>query len=178
MKKYIAFLRAINVGGHTVKMDHLRSLFVKMKFKNPETFIASGNVLFGSDKSDISRLEDEIEKHLLNALGYEVATFIRTPSELQQIVDFKPFPVEKYDSAVSNNIGFIKQPLKKDSITILKSLETEIDDFQINQTEVYWLCKTGQSKSVFSGNLFERKLKTQITFRGVKTLQKLLLKYS
>ena len=46
MTKYIAFLKAINVGGHNVKMDHLKRLFVKMDFKNVETFIASGNVIF------------------------------------------------------------------------------------------------------------------------------------
>ena len=178
MKKYIAFLRAINVGGHNVKMDYLRSLFDEMKFKNTETFIASGNVIFENEEPDRSRLEDKIEKYLFKALGYEVATFIRTPDELGQIVNYKPFNAKKYEKAVSNNIGFIKQPLNKDSINILKSLESEIDDFESHQSEVYWLCKTGQSKSAFSGNLFERKLKSQITFRGVKTLQKLLLKFS
>ena len=33
MAKYIAFLKAINVGGHTVKMDHLKSLFEKIGFE-------------------------------------------------------------------------------------------------------------------------------------------------
>jgi len=46
MTRYIAFLRAINVGGHTVKMDTLRALFESLGFLNVETFIASGNVLF------------------------------------------------------------------------------------------------------------------------------------
>ena len=170
-------LRAINVGGHNVKMEHLKSLFEQMRFKNIETIIASGNVLFESEKSNRTAIENEIEKRLFKALGYEVTTFIRTPDEMDKIVNYRPFPEEKYEDAVSNNIGFIKQSLKKDSIAILKGLETEIDDFQTHQTEVYWLCKTGQSKSTFSGNLFERKLKTQITFRSIKTLQKLLSKY-
>ena len=45
MPKYVALLRAINVGGHTVKMDRLRRLFEELGFKNVETFIASGNVI-------------------------------------------------------------------------------------------------------------------------------------
>ncbi len=45
MPKYIAFLRAINVGGHTVKMDYLRVLFETLGFSDVETFIASGNVI-------------------------------------------------------------------------------------------------------------------------------------
>jgi len=48
MTRYIAFLRAINVGGHTVKMEHLRGIFESMGFSNVETFIASGNVIFAS----------------------------------------------------------------------------------------------------------------------------------
>jgi len=44
MKRYIAFLRAINVGGHTVKMDLLRGLFAGLGYAGVETFIASGNV--------------------------------------------------------------------------------------------------------------------------------------
>jgi len=41
MSKYVSFLRAINVGGHTVKMDHLRRLFEALGFANVETFIRS-----------------------------------------------------------------------------------------------------------------------------------------
>jgi hypothetical protein len=34
MTRFIAFLRAINVGGHNVKMDHLRKLFEALGFPN------------------------------------------------------------------------------------------------------------------------------------------------
>ena len=42
MPRYVALLRGINVGGHRVKMDHLRSLFGDMGFDGVATFIASG----------------------------------------------------------------------------------------------------------------------------------------
>ena len=74
MPKYFAFLRAINVGGHTVKMDYLRALFEALGFANVETFIASGNVIFETKSKDTNALQREIEKHLHQALGYEVAT--------------------------------------------------------------------------------------------------------
>ncbi|MGI8917119.1 MAG: DUF1697 domain-containing protein, partial [Pyrinomonadaceae bacterium] len=37
MPKYVAFLRAINVGGHVVKMDRLRTLFEALGFTKVET---------------------------------------------------------------------------------------------------------------------------------------------
>jgi uncharacterized protein (DUF1697 family) len=57
MPKYVAFLRAINVGGHTVKMDHLRRLFEALEFDNVETFIASGNVIFDSASKSTKAFE-------------------------------------------------------------------------------------------------------------------------
>ncbi len=178
MNKYIAFLRAINVGGHNVKMDHLKYLFEQLGYKYVETFIASGNVIFDTTKRDRVKLENEIEKSLFKSLGYKVSTFIRTPEELSKIVDYKAFSPQKYEEASANNIGFIKKPMSKEFFNILKSLETDIDDFNTRKTEVFWLCKVRQSQSTFSGNVFERKLKIQVTFRGIKTLQKLSNKYN
>ena len=42
---YAAFLRAINVGGHVVKMDVMRGLFEAMGLAQVRTVLASGNVL-------------------------------------------------------------------------------------------------------------------------------------
>ena len=45
--RYIAFLRAINVGGNNiVKLGRLRKFFEGEGFINVETFIGSGNVIF------------------------------------------------------------------------------------------------------------------------------------
>ncbi len=69
--RYIALLRAINVGGRGLKMTALRALFEAMKFEDVETFIASGNVIFRS-KADPAKLETQIEKRLEKTLGYRV----------------------------------------------------------------------------------------------------------
>jgi uncharacterized protein (DUF1697 family) len=69
MTRYIAFLRAINVGGHNVKMDYLRELFESLGYVNVQTFIASGNVIFDSPTEDARTLEKEIEDHLSSTLA-------------------------------------------------------------------------------------------------------------
>lgn len=161
-----------------MKMEYLKTLFEELGFENVESFIASGNVIFESKNSNAALLENKIEKYLIKSLGNEVTTFIRSLNQLEQIISYQPFPKEKYEHASANNIGFIREPLSKESAAVLKKLETDIDDFHSHNTEVYWLCKKGQSKSKFSGNVFEKRLKTQVTFRGFKTLDKLLKKYS
>jgi uncharacterized protein (DUF1697 family) len=90
--RYVAFLRAINVGGHTVKMEALRRLFEGLRFAAVSTFIASGNVVFETDEGDPVALEQLIERALHVALGYEVATFLRTDAEVALVAAYAPFP--------------------------------------------------------------------------------------
>jgi hypothetical protein len=71
-RRYIALLRGINVGGHTVKMDRLAKLFEEIGLKNVETFIASGNVIFESASNDADALERKVATHLERSLGYAV----------------------------------------------------------------------------------------------------------
>mgnify|MGYP000288938660 CR=1 FL=1 len=90
MRRLFAFLRAINVGGHTVKMDHLRQLCESFGLARVETFIASGNVIFETRARDAAALETNIARGLRAALGYDVAVFLRTETELAAIVRFQP----------------------------------------------------------------------------------------
>ena len=62
--RYVAFLRAINVGGHTVRMEALRREFESLGATNVETFIASGNVIFDTARRNAAALERAIEEHL------------------------------------------------------------------------------------------------------------------
>src|SRR5262249_5968026 len=91
-RRYVAFLRGINVGGHRVRMDQLRDLFKALDLSHVETFITSGNVIFEAAAGDSAVLESRIEGHLERSLGYEVDTFIRTPAELASVATFRPFP--------------------------------------------------------------------------------------
>ncbi|HLE57521.1 MAG TPA: DUF1697 domain-containing protein, partial [Rhodothermia bacterium] len=69
MPRFIAFLRAINVGGHTVTMADLRTHFESLGFDRVETFIASGNVIFDAPSSDTKSLAVRIENRLRENLG-------------------------------------------------------------------------------------------------------------
>lgn len=94
MARYFAFLRAINVGGRTAKMERLRRAFEALGLTAVETFIASGNVIFESRPKNEKLLREKIERHLGKTLGFEVATFLRTSAELAQIANYRPFLAE------------------------------------------------------------------------------------
>jgi uncharacterized protein (DUF1697 family) len=177
MKKYIAFLRAINVAGRYVKMEHLRSLFELMGFAGVETYINSGNVIFSSDTDNPKILGREIERQLQSDLGFEVPTFIRTDLELSAIASYQAFTELALQSAVALNVAFLADPITDENIEILNTLKTSIDDFHPNGREIYWLCKVKQSDSKFSNALLEKKLKLKSTIRTVSTIEKIVAKH-
>ena len=177
MNRYIAFLRAINVGGHTVKMETLRELLSTLGLKNVETFIASGNVIFESKAAPDRVLESKIEKLLESALGYAVGTFVRSDEEVRAISVYKPFSDETLKTAQSLNVGFLHEPLSPGAMDTVKAFRTDIDEFHVQGREVYWLCRMKQSDSKFMIKPFERAIKGSATFRNTKTIARLAAKY-
>jgi uncharacterized protein (DUF1697 family) len=176
--RLIAFLRAINVGGHTVKMDRLRALFAELDFANVETFIASGNVIFEAPEQATATLEKQIERHLQESLGYEVKTFIRSTIELAEIATYQPFP--KADLEADGNslyIAFLAASPTDEAQQKLLTFRSEIDDFHVHEREIYWLCRKRMSDSTFSGALLEKTIGMPATMRNVTTVKRLTAKY-
>jgi len=178
MSRYIAFLRAINVGGHTVKMEYLRQLFESFGFSEVETFIASGNVIFRTTAKNTVALESKIASGLQNALGYEVAAFIRTDAELAQIAAYKAFRQSELDTAGAFNIAFLARQLDHRAKQKLMALTTDIDGFATHEREIYWLCRKKQSESTFSNAVLEKTLGVKATIRGANTVTKMAAKYA
>jgi uncharacterized protein (DUF1697 family) len=176
--RLVAFLRAINVGGHNVTMEELRAHFKALGFKRVETFIASGNVIFETPSADATALERKIEGHLRKSLGYEVRTFIRTESELVAIARYRPFDEAQLRSARAFNVAFLAEPVKVAAKKSLMTLKTEIDDFHVHGREAYWLCRKKQSESMFFKVGFERILGARVTVRGMNTVVRLAARYA
>jgi len=172
MPRYIAFLRAINVGGHTVKMDHLRKSFESLGFADVQTFIASGNVIFQSSSRSPSSLEKMIEAHLRKALGYEVTTFLRTDKELKQVAEHRAFK-NAGDDYHAIYIAFLHTKPGKELIDRLMTFKSRTNDFHVHGREVYWLCRKKMMDSEFSGAVLEKALGMPATLRNSTSVRKL-----
>ena len=178
MTRYFAFLRAINVGGHTVKMEALRQVFVGFGFSGVETFIASGNVIFETEKESGAELEKWIEAGLAETFGFPPVVFLRTFPELTNIAARQPFPADQHARATAFNVAFLKEAPTAAAIDQLMRLQNEIDSFAVVGREMYWLCKVHQSESKFANTVLEKALGQPATMRQVSTMQRLVEKYS
>jgi uncharacterized protein (DUF1697 family) len=178
MNLYFAFLRAINVGGHVVKMDRLRQIFESLGFSDVETFIASGNGNFKTKSGNARNLERRIENALREALGYDVATFIRTADELVDIATYQAFTQSDLADVQSLNIMFLGEAMDDESRRRTVALKTDIDLLHVHGREVYWLCRKRQSDSSISNAAFQKALGgISTTVRGLNTVRKMAAKY-
>lgn len=171
MKTYIALLRGINVGGHKkVSMKALSELLTKEGFKQVQTYIQSGNVVFQSVEK-AAKLEEIIEKSIQSEFGFRVSVIVKTRDELQTIFDDCPFPNNKKE----NNF-FVVLNIIPDAELVEESQKTsyENEEIIIKKNALYFYCSTGYGKSKFNMNTFERKLKVIGTTRNYKTMVKLL----
>jgi uncharacterized protein (DUF1697 family) len=180
MHHYIAFLRGMNLGNRRIKMDALRSHFEALKLTAVKTFIASGNVIFSSKQADSAKLETAIQKHLENALGYTVDTFIRTHAEMIAVAAFQPFSAAHMDPPENTvHCGFLQAALTPAQARGLAACRSDVDAFRVNGREYYWLCRrmpSHESKIWTSPALKALKLPSS-SMRNLTTLRKLAALY-
>lgn len=177
MPRYIAFLRAVNVGGRTVKMAALRPLFEEMGYQRVSTFIASGNVIFETRSSAAAALERRIEGRLREALGFDVATMLRTDAEVAAVAAYEPFGTSDEEVAGRTHVGFLSMAPNDLARLAIDAMETAVDSFHVNGREVYWRCAVKLGESKFSNVKFEKATGTKVTFRNVTTVRKLSALY-
>jgi uncharacterized protein (DUF1697 family) len=175
VNRYVALLRAINVGGHVVKMDRLRVLFEQLAFTDVETLIASGNVLFSSSARNATALEEKIELQLQRALGYEVTTFVRTPAEMAAVAAYEPFPGQVAEGH-SLSVAFLKRDPGSEVAERLLGMHTDYDELLIRERELYWLCRGRMSDSKVWRTPMEKVIGGPATMRNVTTVRKLAAK--
>src|SRR5215469_4393175 len=177
MSRFISFLRAINAGPRrSVKMELLRRVFESLHFADVATFLGSGNVVFRTSAKNAKTLERRIEKGLRHVLGYEVAAFVRTDTELAQIVNCRQFRISEADGR-DFNIIFLADALDAGLRCKLMALNTDADEFSVHGREIYWLRRKKQSGVGFSSVPLEKTLCRPFTTRGGRTIKKMALKH-
>ncbi len=177
MSRFVAFLRAINVGGHTVKMEELRKIFESLGVGGVETFIASGNVIFESSTRRGEPLRKKIEMTLRTELGYEVATFLRSDAELKGMGEYQPFAASQFRAPVSTLfVALLSEELRDDAKQKLINHGGAEDEFHVHSREIYWLCHVRANESKFSGPKLEKTIGMRTTVRNINTIRRLAAK--
>jgi uncharacterized protein (DUF1697 family) len=149
VERYVAFLRGINLGNRRVKSPELIAHFEAMGFEDVATFRASGNVVFVDPDGDTeAKVGARVEAGLEEALGYDVATFLRSAKEVAAIAARDPFDAK----AIKASKGKPQVVLlgRKPSAKAKKALEEVAPDgdlMVVEGRELHWLPTVGLSET-------------------------------
>ena len=176
MTRFVVFLRAINVGGHTVTKAKLQEAFICLGYQSVSTYRQSGNVILETDETDPTEIERKVENKLRNLLGYDVSAFVRTIPQLQAIVNLEPF--NDYDKeGTSFLVTFLADaPMEftlKLPLTIPKSTAQIIS---ANGNEVFSVTHGG-GEGGLPNPFLEAKLKLKTTTRNMNIIAEIVEKF-
>lgn len=167
-----ALLRGVNVSGkNLIKMSDLRQMFEDEGFRNANTFIQSGNVVFDSDTDDSSDVSKELETAISKMFGYEVPVIIRSNQELTEIIKKNPFASEDERMLY---ITFLKESPEKELAAELQEKIIDNDEIRIIDKNAYLLIRGGYGNTKLSNAFIEKKLRAVSTTRNFRTVKKLI----
>ena len=139
----------MNVGGHRITNDDLRTALASIGFEDVGVFRASGNVAFDAGDASDAEVTERVEQGLQSELGYAVPTFVRTADEMHALAAEQPFDAETLESSKGKLLVVFlrKRPGKKDREAVL-ARATDSDQLTFGAgSELYWLPAGGLMES-------------------------------
>lgn len=170
MSRFIALLRGINVGGHNkVPMSDLRLLCTGLGWTQVQTYIQSGNVIFGAG-ARTAALEATLEAAIEKRFGLTIAVIVRAASDWARYAENNPFAeaCEREPNLVL--LGLSKAPPRADAAGAL--LERARDGERVERRgDAIWIHYAGgAARSKLSPALIDRLVGSSLTARNWRTV--------
>ena len=142
MPAFVALLRAVNVGGTgKLPMSELKAMCEELGFGAVRTYIASGNVVFTSRKSEAA-VKSALEKRLQAFAGKPLGVMVRSAAEMAQILGDNPFPKAAPNRTVAI---FLDGKPPKDTLFGVRGQKDE--EIRLGRREIYVHYGDGMGKS-------------------------------
>jgi uncharacterized protein (DUF1697 family) len=162
-------------GHNRINMTDLSALYKKLGFKDAETFIQSGNVVFSSPENlSGTDLTVKIEEAISKKFNFNIPVIIRTPEELRKIISFNPFIDEENFNPEKLAVIFLYEKPSEAQIEKVITVNYPPDRFIITGKEIFIYCPNGFGKSKIYTGFFENKMKVTGTGRNWNTINALL----
>jgi len=170
---FVAFLRAINVGGaNRVPMGDLRVALADAGFTDVATHLQSGNVVLRSTKRSPAAVATAVERLVSAEFGVDIDVMARTAAQVARIAAKNPLAPRPADSA-GLHVAFLKARPGAAAKRAFSGRTFGDDEFVIRDTEVYLRFPNGVAASKMNTALFQGGLGTPATVRTWKVVTRL-----
>jgi uncharacterized protein (DUF1697 family) len=176
MQTYVAFMRAINVGGHAVvPMSDLQQAFRSAGCESVRTYIASGNVLFEARPPQASALFNKIERAVGALLGKVPTILFRTVEDLQGLVASDPFKHARRESTAAFYVTFLASKPQARLRFPFGSEKEALEVVAMTRLDVFTISRPKSNRMYgFPNNYLEKELGVAATTRNWSTLFKIV----
>ncbi len=142
--RYVAFLRAVNVGRRRVAMATAREVLSELGRTEVSSYVNSGNLLFsGSGKA--ADHEAVIRSAMEKRFGLELTTFVRTAAQVRALVELRPFGV-----LAPGHTHFALLPLTKltaQETRAVEAMSNDRDEVLVPGRDVHWLIRAKSTET-------------------------------
>ncbi|MDQ1541307.1 MAG: hypothetical protein QOH29_2033 [Actinomycetota bacterium] len=171
MARFVAFLRAVNVGRRTVAMATARKALEELGFDEVGSYINSGNLLFTATGKAAAH-ETAIRSKLEAVFRFEVTTFVRTAAQVKALATDKPF-----GNIAAGHTHFALLPLTpltaKEKAAV-EALSNDHDEVVVRGRDVHWLIRSKSTETTLGPRAWKEALpKNPTTARNTTMLMKL-----
>jgi uncharacterized protein (DUF1697 family) len=142
--RFVAFLRAVNVGRRTVAMAVARQALEELGYDDVASYLNSGNLLFRS-AGTAAEHEFAIRSELEDRFGFELTTFVRTAAQVKALTTAQPF-----GRIAGGHTHFALLPLTRLTAKEKKAVENlsnDHDEVVVRGRDVHWLIRSKSTET-------------------------------
>lgn len=144
MTRYVAFLRAVNLGRRRVAMATAREIISSLGLDEVSSYVNSGNLMF-SAAGKAADHETAIRSALEKEFGFELTTFVRTAAQVHALVDEHPF-----GELTSGHTHFALLPLTRLTArerSAVEAMSNDRDEVLVCGRDVHWLIRAKSTET-------------------------------
>lgn len=174
--QYVAFLRAINVGGHAViRMTDVCQAFSKAGAAGVRSCIQSGNILFESTANRVQSIAGRAGRVVQASLGKRPEIILRTVPAIERTLEHAPFTAGHYNPRTKLYVVFLARSPKRPPAVPLVCDKEGLEVIGVRGTDVFVVSRLKPNGFFGMPNLFiEEALGVPATTRNVSTLSKIV----
>lgn len=177
MKRYIAFLRGVNISGkNKVPMAELKRCFEELDFSEVKTYLNSGNVAFSSDEDNIEVLTSQAEMIINRQFGLDIPVFVISKEKLEDILQNAPEWWGDENKEIYDNLIFIMPPATFSEVWgEIGEPKEELEKIKEYREAVFWsFSRKDYQKTNWWPKTASANISSKLTIRTANTVRKIV----
>ena len=177
MKRYIAFLRGININGkNKIAMAELKTGFENLGFQEVKTLLNSGNVVFSTHLEEPGALIRQISEMIKERFALDIPVFVLEKEALEDILEGAPDWWGTEDKGIYDNLIFVMPPATFAEVyNEIGAPKEGLERIQEYHGAIFWsFDRAKYQKTNWWSKTASADISRQLTIRTANTVRKLI----